>query len=126
MKKICELAFKDMKSHKAIKIIEFIGEMDTSNSAELQEILEPLVEDGHIYLLGDLQKLRFIDSTGNLVLISLLAKTRRKGGAFKLFGLNENLQQFFKEAGLVKIIPVYKNCADALMDMLQEMKAVGL
>ena len=57
--------------------VEIQGEIDVYTSPRVKETINELIENEHYQLLINLQKVRYIDSTGLGVLIGALKKSER-------------------------------------------------
>ena len=88
-------------------------ELDDGNAIYFKEAIEPLL-DIHSQWLIDLSDLRFIDSSGLGVLLSILHKVRDAGGDLKLCGLNESIRMIFEIVRMHRVFDIYDDQLDAL------------
>lgn len=122
MSRSFEIYIRNIRKYKNIKVVKLIGELDMTSSVKFNSLIDIIVNNSTLYLLGDLTRLRFIDSIGNLNLISISVKARKQGGGFKIFGVQEQIKNIFEEIGLTKIIPIYNNFKEALSSTLAEIR----
>lgn len=69
------------------------GRIDAFSAPTLRERLEQFLEEGVSKFVLDLTDVSFLDSAGMAVLVSLLKKTRQKGGDVKLILPSEEAAQ---------------------------------
>ena len=90
------------------------------NQAILQTLLGEL-EKGTIHWIVDLQYMSFLNSTGLNFLISLLTRTRTKGGDIVLIGVNERIEQVFVLTRLHSMFQM-QNSQEAALLLLHQTK----
>jgi len=88
-------------------------ELDDGNAAEFKEAIEPLLDTRKKWLI-DLSALRFIDSSGLGVLLSILRTVRDSGGDLKLTGLNASVRMVFEIVRLHRVFDIYEDQLAAL------------
>ena len=89
------------------------GEVDIYTAPRLKEELVSLIDGGCSYLIVDLDKVGFIDSSGLGVLVSALRRVREKDGAIRIVCRQESILRLFKITGLDKVFPVFPDSAHA-------------
>ncbi len=89
------------------KIIEIQGEIDASNSVQLDETIQQVMNSGKTHLLVDCTGLEYISSAGLGVFMSYLEDFKEKGISFKIFGLIDSVYDVFKILGLDQLIPIF-------------------
>lgn len=103
-------------------VIAVRGELDLNTAPQLEESLNPVLEDGSRPLAIDLSACEFIDSTG----ISLIVRAWRQlggesngtaNGSFALCGLNDQVQRLFDITGLESMVPMHSSLEDALAEL---------
>lgn len=95
-------------------IVELAGEIDVYTSPKVKDALGELIDRGVYNLVIDLEKVRYIDSTGLGVLIGGLKRVREHGGTVNLVCTNPQIKKIFDITGLVKIFGIYDS-EDAAM-----------
>ena len=96
--------------------LEITGEIDVYTAPKLREKLIELVSDGSYYLIVDLEKVDFLDSTGLGVLVGGLKRVRNHDGSLKLVCTQEKILKIFRITGLTKVFPIYASVDDARFD----------
>ena len=76
-----------------------------------------LIDRGVYFLVINLEKVRYIDSTGLGVLIGGLKRVREHGGSVNLVCTNPQIKKIFDITGLVKIFGIFES-EDAAMKAL--------
>ena len=99
-------------------IAEIQGEIDVYTSPKLKEALTKLIEQQKYNIIIDLEKVRYIDSTGLGVLIGTLKKVREHNGTICIICTNPQIKKIFNITGLVKIFGIYKNEEEALKNLV--------
>ncbi|HMD02034.1 MAG TPA: STAS domain-containing protein [Candidatus Baltobacteraceae bacterium] len=94
-------------------VVELGGEIDVYTSPKVKDAIMELIDRGHYNLVINLEKVRYIDSTGLGVLIGALKRVREHGGTVNLVCTNPQIKKIFDITGLVKIFGIYDNEQDA-------------
>lgn len=84
------------------------GDLDVNTVRELKTVLEENLT-GEPNIVLDCEKLNYIDSTGLGVLVSVLKKVQKYGGAIKIINLKSYLAKIFDVTGLTKIFEIEVN-----------------
>jgi anti-anti-sigma factor len=90
------------------------GRLDATTAPNLKARLASIHEEGHIWLVIDLTKVPFIDSSGLAALVSGLKAAQEAGGALKLVGLNEQTRTAFRVTLLDRVFEFYSDVETAL------------
>lgn len=98
-------------------IVELSGEIDVYTSPKVKDAIGDLIDRGIYNLVIDLEKVRYIDSTGLGVLIGGLKRVREHGGSVNLVCTNPQIRKIFDITGLVKIFGIFET-EDAAMKAL--------
>lgn len=83
--------------------IKLNGEIDIYNAPDLKESLTELIEERQGDIIIDCEDLKYIDSTGLGVLISILKKVKGYDGVIKIVNLKPYINKIFNITGLDKI-----------------------
>jgi anti-sigma B factor antagonist len=94
-------------------VVELGGEIDVYTSPKVKDAITELIDQGHYNLVINLEKVRYIDSTGLGVLIGGLKRVREHGGSVSLVCTNPQIRKIFDITGLVKIFGIYEDEAEA-------------
>ncbi len=88
-------------------VVDLTGEIDVYTSPKVKDAISKLIDDEHYYLVINLEKVRYIDSTGLGVLIGGLKRVREHGGSVNLVCTNPQIKKIFDITGLVKIFGIF-------------------
>lgn len=95
-------------------ILQLIGEVDASNSVELDEAIQTVVQEGTKSILIDGTGLIYISSAGLGVFMSYLEEFEEKEIVLVIFGLSEKVHQVFHILGLDQLINIKATKEEAL------------
>lgn len=95
-------------------ILKLSGEVDASNSVDLDAAIQEMLSEGVSRILVDGSNLEYISSAGLGVFMSYLEEFQEKGIQLVIFGLLEKVQQVFVILGLNKLITIRSNREEAL------------
>jgi anti-sigma B factor antagonist len=90
------------------------GEIDASNSVQLDEAIRYLTDNGARSILVDGSQIDYISSAGLGVFMSYLEDFQEKGVSLKIFGLKPRVFEVFQILGLDQLIPIYPDKESAL------------
>lgn len=90
------------------------GEIDASNSVQLDESIRELLKKGSTSLLVDGQGIEYISSAGLGVFMSYLEDFQDQQIQFRIFGLTPRVQEVFQILGLDQLIAIYTTKESAL------------
>ncbi|MGY6741862.1 MAG: STAS domain-containing protein [Cecembia sp.] len=99
-------------------ILQLSGEIDASNSVDLDAAIQDILEKGTKRILVDGSQLEYISSAGLGVFMSYLEEFQEKDIQIVIFGLLEKVHQVFVILGLDKLITIKSTEQDALEAML--------
>lgn len=83
--------------------VKLNGEIDIYNAPDLKESLGTLIEEKQGDIIIDCEGLKYIDSTGLGVLISVLKRVKEYDGTIKITNLKPYIRKIFTITGLDKI-----------------------
>src|SRR5579871_3361469 len=98
-------------------VVDLSGEIDVYTSPKVKDAIGDLIDRGVYHLIINLEKVRYIDSTGLGVLIGGLKRVREHGGSVNLVCTNPQIKKIFDITGLVKIFGIFET-EDAAMKAL--------
>ncbi|SHM43107.1 anti-sigma B factor antagonist [Cyclobacterium lianum] len=87
-------------------VITLNGEVDASNSVELDEVIQEAIAENASKILVDGNRLEYISSAGLGVFMSYLEDFNEKQVTFVIFGLNEKILNVFHILGLDQLISI--------------------
>ena len=94
-------------------VISVGGEIDVYTAPKLRESLVDLVNAGRYFLVVDVEKVDFLDSTGLGVLVGGLKRVRANDGNLRVVCTQERLLKIFRITGLTKVFSIHDSVADA-------------
>jgi len=97
-------------------IIHLFGEVDASNSVELDEVIKELIQSGSKKILVDGSHLEYISSAGLGVFMSYLEDFQEQDIHFKISNLSPKVYEVFKILGLDQLIPIFPTKSEALSE----------
>lgn len=102
-----ELDFKLLKN---VLIVTVQGEIDMYNTDYMRSSIDNYLDQQSIsYLVLNLEKVGFIDSSGLGIIIGRYKKMKANGGKVYIVGANPSVEKILVFSGINKIIPLYKN-----------------
>jgi len=97
-----------------IEVIDVQGEIDMYTAPRLRELLIDLVSQGSYQLVVNLDKIRFLDSTGLGVLVGGLKRVRAHDGSLDLVCTQQRILKILKITGLTEVFGIYKTVDQAI------------
>jgi len=99
-----------------VTLVAFSGNLDSNTSPRAQQALDGILASGGRKMVVDFTALDYISSAGLRVLLGTAKRLSgaEGGGALRLFGLNETVQEVFDISGFSTILAVFATEADAL------------
>ena len=90
------------------------GEVDLHTAPALKLALGEVIDQGARYVLVDLSRATFIDSTTLGVLVSGLKRLRANDGELSLVCSDRNIAKIFEITGLDRVFSIYESRDEAL------------
>ncbi|SDX66188.1 STAS domain-containing protein [Paenibacillus sp. PDC88] len=85
------------------------GELDLSVAPDFRNTMEPLVANMDQNLIVNLKDLKYIDSTGIGILLSILKARHAKDASFMVEEVPGNIQKLFDMTGITKFFVPQEN-----------------
>jgi len=104
----------DYTTEDGLTVVTVTGEIDVYSAPALREKFINLVEQGKYFLIVDLDRVQFLDSTGLGVLIGGLRRVRARDGFLDLVCTQPRMLKIFRMTGLDKIFDIYDSVEDVL------------
>lgn len=95
-------------------VLPLEGEIDLHVSPEVAKSLNLMIANKPKYLVVDLTKVTYLDSSGLAVLIEGMQSVREYGGRFGLAGVQEDVKHVFDIARLDQVFDIYPDVDAAL------------
>jgi anti-sigma B factor antagonist len=90
-----------------ITVLDVTGDIDLANSPQLRKVLLHELKEMKVpRVVLNLQKVRYIDSSGVASLVEGLRASRDTGSRFILFGLSTSAREVLQLSKLVKIFEI--------------------
>lgn len=83
----------------------------------LEQHVDDAIQENSNYLILDLSRVTYIDSTGIGTIVRFLGKLKKLGGTLRLTGVKGMVEGVLKLTQVVKIIDIYPTAADACQDL---------
>jgi len=90
------------------------GEVDLYSSPQVRKKIFDLVKKKVPVILINLEKVKYMDSSGVATLIEGLQQCNKYNGRFALFGLQDNVREVFELTRLDKIFEIHSDRESAL------------
>lgn len=89
-----------------ISLLRPVGRLDSSNSADLERLLNETLAGGATKLMFDFSKLDYISSAGLRVILLAGKKLRGSAGKVVLVGMGEMVREVFAMSGFLALFQV--------------------
>lgn len=107
------------ESVEGIPVVKVVGDVDILTSDRFREVVLQLISEGNNRLVIDLREVGFLDSSGLMVLIQALHRTRQAGGGLALADRTQPLRPVIRVTGLSKTFGIYPEPEDAARSLLE-------
>ncbi|HCX76919.1 MAG TPA: anti-sigma F factor antagonist [Algoriphagus sp.] len=98
-------------------ILRIQGEIDASNSVQLDESIRSLADNGAKSILVDGSDLEYISSAGLGVFMSYLEDFQEQGVSLKILALDPKVFEVFKILGLDQLISIFPTKEEAIQEV---------
>ncbi len=95
-------------------VVAVTGEIDMATAPRLRDTLESLVDEGCRWLVVDLSRVTFCDSSGLAVLLVARKELHQHGGTIRLVGPAAPVARMFQISGMTKVFSIYDSVAEAI------------
>jgi anti-anti-sigma factor len=95
-------------------IVSVTGDLDLWNAPTLEQRLRRCLEDGQCWIVVDLTKAAFLDSSGLGALTNSMRNIERKGGRLVVINTDDQMRRVFELTGLMRVLNVVPDRAHAL------------
>ena len=94
--------------HENVSVLKVSGNLDTSTSKLLKEVLTDLIKEHHYNIVVDMRKVVQINYMGVGTLLERLRQVRRLSGDLKLANLNRITRKALSMVGASKVFETYE------------------
>ena len=91
------------------KIIGIDGDVNLYSVSQLKKDIIKLIEDGHISIVIDMNKVRYMDSSGIALLANIQKKIKTSNGFFGIVGMNMEIKNILRLAALERYFSIYED-----------------
>jgi len=93
--------------HNNVSVLKVTGDLDTSTSKLLKQVLNELIEERHYNIVVDMRKVVQINYMGVGTLLERLRQVRKMSGDLKLARLNRITRKALSMVGASKVFETY-------------------
>jgi len=97
-----------------VKILELTGSFDRLNVEPVRQWIENAIASDPAFLVVNLNKVDFLDSSALAILVSGLKKARQQRGDLRICGLRQSVRLLFELTRLDKVFEIYLSEDDAV------------
>jgi len=95
-------------------IISLTGRLDAVTAPAFEEQIRALIENGHLALVVDFEKLDYISSAGLRALLVMAKLLQAKGGEARFASVGTTVQSVFDMSGFNSLFRIDSSVAEAL------------
>jgi len=106
-------------------IINLQGSVDADSAPQLKERLETMLQNKEKWLLLDMSKISFMDSSGLGALVACAKKFDASGGELSLVGLNQNMRKLLQITRTDRVLRVHESVEAALREKMGGVAGAG-
>ena len=107
-----------------VVILKLIGDLVAGTADELKEQAARLMEKKYLYILLDLGKIDFMDSSGLGACIAINRDLATNDGCLACSGLNENIRKVFRMTRADQKILIATSRTDAINALLERIRTI--
>lgn len=115
----------DQQEVEDVVVLRLTGNLNVSESRDLQDCLTQLMDAGHTHIVVGLENIMFIDSTGLGKLVAAHHRAQREGGRILFAGPSAQILQILQVTKLAERLFLRERTEVALEEMLRERSAGG-
>ena len=98
-----------------VAVVRITGRVTlTEGTPEFDDVLQRLVQQGHVKLVLDLEEVPYIDSTALGSLLRTHATVSRRGGALKLLRVKGHVRELLELTRLLSVFEAFDSEAEAI------------
>ncbi|MFC1596058.1 STAS domain-containing protein [Candidatus Margulisiibacteriota bacterium] len=104
-----------VREEESVPVLDLIGEIDVYTYPQLNEVINKVINDNNYNIIINLEKVKYIDSTGLGVLASSANKVAPQNGILHIICTQPQIKKIFIVSGLLeKNFKLYDNEAEAI------------
>jgi anti-sigma B factor antagonist len=97
-----------------VQILSLSGSFDTYTNSQARQWLEQAAKQPPAYIVVDLSKVQFLDSTALYTLVHGMKRSREAGGDMHLCGLQQPVRMIFELTRLDRVFEIFQNQEEAV------------
>jgi anti-sigma B factor antagonist len=97
-----------------VTMLEVSGRVDSTNAAQLGEVLNSQIDAGRYQLVIDLSRVSYMSSAGLRELVAALKKVKQYNGDLRIATPSDKVREVLDLAGLSAIFQIYPTQVDAV------------
>ncbi|BCW99454.1 MAG: STAS domain-containing protein [Armatimonadota bacterium] len=109
-----ELGIHTEKRGDNIAVVSLSGEVDVYSSPRVRSAMLEQLDGGSKYLVMDLSKVDYLDSSGLGILVAGLKRSRENGGEVFLVNPKPRIQHVLEVTGLHNVFTILKSVDEAV------------
>lgn len=95
-------------------VVDLHGSVDPATIDTFDQIFDELIEGGHLRIIMDLGKLKYINSTGMGMMVQYYDQLSEEGGGLVLMGVQPKIMLVLEMLGLQELFPIVGSEEEAL------------
>ena len=104
-----------------VLVAQMQGEIDHHTAAELRTKVDAYITGSNVNcFVMDFSKITFMDSAGIGMVMGRYQNMKRLGGRLCIVGMEGNVKRILEMAGLMGVVPAYKNMEAFLEELKNE------
>ncbi len=112
------MSFNCNTSHEdGIPIISLEGKLIDTESCDVLKKAAQIAMQNNSYLVINMTKLEFLNSSGLNALIGILTRCRNAGGEMAIATISEKVRELFIMTKLINVFNVHNNVSEALISL---------
>ncbi len=98
----------------SVVVIDIPRRLTSEISGELKKLMKQLLEEEHFKIVMNLEKTKYMDSSGLGAIVSKIAATRSKGGDIRLAAPQQTIIDLLELTHINQIVKIYDTVEDAV------------
>ena len=94
-------------------VIYLEGKFDLQLSIEVESQINEILDSGEKNLVFDLEKVKYISSSGLRIFITTMRRLKNTGGQMKISHITTQIRKFFEVVGLLELLQIYDTPEEA-------------
>ena len=99
------------------KIIQPVGILDGIQGNKLRQEIQSLIQAGTKNILIDCEKIKFVDSSGLGVLVSIMRSVKQINGRFAICSVNDQVKMLLELTSMNKVLKIVTDQDEFLTEL---------